>query len=266
MKRKKIAAFLIAGTLCAAMAAGSAAAYLTDKDEVTNQFTVGRVEIDGEEPNYTPDPDGKTNDIVPTQEIAKDPQIENVGKNDAYVYMDVSVPIARVITADADGNRQNGGVAKETELFTMNNVSKKWTLMYSRRSGDNMVYVYSYNEILAPGKTTDPLFTSITFANVIEGQIDDQQSDVPVNFYAIQALNTGEGTSVPAQAADAWEKYMNQNDGQPGDVVIQSDEANTEEPGLADEGTTDEPSAGEATETPDGAEVEEGNLDEAGLA
>ena len=114
MKRKKIAAFLIAGTLCAAMAAGSAAAYLTDKDEVTNQFTVGRVEIDGEEPNYTPDPDGKTNDIVPTQEIAKDPQIENVGKNDAYVYMDVSVPIARVITADADGNRQNGGVAKET--------------------------------------------------------------------------------------------------------------------------------------------------------
>ena len=59
---------------------------------------------------------------------------------------------------------------------------------------------------------------------------------------------------------------MNQNDGQPGDWVIQSDEANTEEPGLADEGTTDEPSAGEATETPDGAEVEEGNLDEAGLA
>ena len=94
-----------------------------------------------------------------------------------------------------------------------------------------MVYVYSYNEILAPGKTTDPLFTSITFANVIEGQIDDQQFDVPVNFYAIQALNTGEGTSVPAQAADAWEKYMNQNDGQPGEVVIQSDEANTEETG-----------------------------------
>ena len=89
MKRKKIAAFVVAGALCAALAAGSTVAYLTDKEDLTNQFTVGKVDIEGEEPNYTPDPDGKTNDIVPTEEIAKDPQIENVGKNDAYVYMDV---------------------------------------------------------------------------------------------------------------------------------------------------------------------------------
>ena len=237
------------------------------------------MDIEGEEPNYTPDPDGKTNDIVPTEEIAKDPQIENVGKNDAYVYMDVSIPIAKVITTDADGNRQNGGVAKDTELFTMNNVSPKWTLMYSRRVDNNMVYVYSYNEILAPGKTTDPLFTSVTFANVVEGQIDEDQFDVPVNFYAIQALNTGDGTSVPEQAADAWQKYVNQNDGQAGDVVVQSDEGMTEEAGSADEGTTEEagpaeegttedPSAGEETDTGNEAEpeVDEGIEDEAGLA
>ena len=272
MKRKKIAAFVIAGALCAAMAAGSTVAYLTDKDDVTNQFTVGKVDIEGEEPNYTPDPSGKTDDIVPTEEIKKDPQIKNVGKNDAYVYMDVSIPIAKVITADADGNRLNGGVAKETELFTMNNVSKKWTLMYSRRSGSNMVYVYSYNEILVPDKTTDPLFTSVTFANVIEGQIDEKQFDVPVNFYAIQSLNTGEGGSVVEQAADAWEKYVNQNEGQAGDVVIQSDEAETEEPGLADDVDTEAPSAGDTSDTnssgdeANGAEVTEGNTDEAGLA
>lgn len=132
--------------------------------------------------------------------------------------------------------------------------------MYSRRVDNNMVYVYSYNEILAPGKTTDPLFTSVTFANVVEGQIDEDQFDVPVNFYAIQALNTGDGTSVPEQAADAWQKYVNQNDGQAGDVVVQSDEGMTEEAGSADEGTTEEagpaeegttedPSAGEETDT-----------------
>lgn len=259
MKRKKVAAFIVAGVLCAAMAAGSTMAYLTDKDEVTNQFTVGKVDIVGEEPNYTPDPDGKTNDIVPTEEIQKDPQIKNEGRNDAYVYMDVSIPIAKVITADEDGNRLNGGVAKDTELFTMNNVSKKWTLMYQKRVGSNMVYVYSYNEILAPNKTTDPLFTSVTFANVIEGQIDEQQLDVPVNFYAIQALNTGDGSSVPEQAADAWEKYVNQNDGQSGDVVTpQSDEAGTEQPGLADEGNQEEGPAGAATD--------EGESEEAGLA
>lgn len=279
MKRKKITAFVVAGALCAALAAGSTVAYLTDKEDVTNQFTVGKVDIEGEEPNYTPDPDGKTNDIVPTEVIAKDPQIENVGKNDAYVYMDVSIPIAKVITTDVDGNRQNGGVAKDTELFTMNNVSKKWTLMYSRRVDNNMVYVYSYNEILAPGKTTDPLFTSVTFANVVEGQIDEEQFDVPVNFYAIQALNTGDGTSVPEQAADAWQKYVNQNEGQAGDVVVQSDEGTTEEPGTADDGTTEDPSAGDETDAEDpstgdetGTEntdepaVDEGSEDEAGLA
>lgn len=87
-------------------------AYLTDHDSVTNKFSVGKVDIEGQEPNYTPDPDGKTNNILPTQVIKKDPQIKNVGKNDAYVYIDVSIPIAKVITVDAAGNRLNGGVAK----------------------------------------------------------------------------------------------------------------------------------------------------------
>ena len=143
-------------------------AYLTDKDEISNQFTVGRVEIEGKEPNYTPDPGGKTEDIIPTEEIAKDPQITNTGKNDAYVYMDVSIPIAKVITVDEQGKRQNGGVAKETELFAMNQLSNRWTLMYQKRVDNSMVYTYSYNEILAPEKTTVPLFESVTFANVVK--------------------------------------------------------------------------------------------------
>lgn len=261
MKRKKVAAFIAAGALCAALAAGSTMAYLTDKDEVTNQFTVGKVDIEGTEPNYTPDPDGKTDDIVPTEEIQKDPQITNQGHNDAYVYIDVSIPIAKVITADEDGNRLNGGVAKDTELFTMNNVSKKWTLMYQKRVENNMVYVYSYNEILAPGKTTDPLFTSVTFANVIEGQLDEQQLDVPVNFYAIQALNTGDGSTVPEQAANAWEKYINQNDGQEGEVVTPQ----SEEPAEDNEETEGIKQEEETEEEPNGAEADGGSDTEANL-
>ena len=178
MTKKKVAAFFTAAALCGALAVGSSMAYLTDHDSVTNKFSVGKVDIVGHEPNYTPDNDGKTNNIVPTQVIKKDPQIENVGKNDAYVYLDVSIPIAKVITVNAAGNRLNGGVAKDTELFSMNNVSKKWTLMYNKRVGDNMVYTYSYNEILAPGKTTDPIFTSLTAANIVEGQLDGKDLNV----------------------------------------------------------------------------------------
>ena len=211
MTKKKIAAFFTAAALCGALAVGSSMAYLTDHDSVTNKFSVGKVDIVGHEPNYTPDNDGKTNNIVPTQVIKKDPQIENVGKNDAYVYLDVSIPIAKVITVNAAGNRLNGGVAKDTELFSMNNVSKKWTLMYNKRVGDNMVYTYSYNEILAPGKTTDPIFTSLTAANIVEGQLDGKDLNVPVHYYAIQELNTGEGTTIPQKAASAWKKYELQN-------------------------------------------------------
>ena len=95
MTKKKVAAFFTAAALCGALAVGSSMAYLTDHDSVTNKFSVGKVDIVGHEPNYTPDNDGKTNNIVPTQVIKKDPQIENVGKNDAYVYLDVSIPIAK---------------------------------------------------------------------------------------------------------------------------------------------------------------------------
>ena len=221
MTKKKVVTFFAVSALCGVMAIGSSMAYLTDHDSVTNKFSVGKVDIEGQEPNYTPDPDGKTNNILPTQVIKKDPQIKNVGKNDAYVYIDVSIPIAKVITVDAAGNRLNGGVAKDTELFTQNNVSKKWTLMYNKRVGDNMVYTYSYNEILAPGKTTDPVFNSLTAANIIEGQLDGKD------------LN--EGTTIPQKAASAWKKYELQNQGQDGQITTpQSDSTNDKEVTIVD--------------------------------
>ncbi len=222
MTKKKIAAFFTAAALCGALAVGSSMAYLTDHDSVTNKFSVGKVDIVGHEPNYTPDNDGKTNNIVPTQVIKKDPQIENVGKNDAYVYLDVSIPIAKVITVNAAGNRLNGGVAKDTELFSMNNVSKKWTLMYNKRVGDNMVYTYSYNEILAPGKTTDPIFTSLT----------------------------------AQKAASAWKKYELQNQGQAGQITTpQSDESGNNGVTTVD-GNGNAASDENKTNTPDDVQVE----------
>ena len=58
MTKKKVAAFFTAAALCGALAVGSSMAYLTDHDSVTNKFSVGKVDIVGHEPNYTPDNDG----------------------------------------------------------------------------------------------------------------------------------------------------------------------------------------------------------------
>ena len=173
------------------------------------------------------------NFVMPTQVIPKDPRIKNKGKNDSYVYMDVSIPIAKVIVADTSGNRLNGGAAVDTELFSMNQLSKKWVLMYKKKQNNSMVYTYLYNEVLAAGKTTDPLFTSVTAANIVEGQLDEKEVDIPINYYAIQALNTGEGSTAAERAAKAWEKYVNQNNGQKGQVTApQSEPEQTEAPGI----------------------------------
>ena len=45
-----------------------------------------------------------------------------------------------------------------------------------------MVYTYLYNEVLAAGKATDPLFTSVTAANIVEGQLDEKEVDIPINL------------------------------------------------------------------------------------
>ena len=79
-KQRKIVFWAASLLLTGALAAGGTLAYLTDKDSVTNQFVVGKVDIEGHEPSYAPDPDGKTNHIVPTQVIPKDPRIKNKGK------------------------------------------------------------------------------------------------------------------------------------------------------------------------------------------
>ena len=79
-KQRKIVFWAASLLLTGALAAGGTLAYLTDKDSVTNQFVVGKVDIEGNETSYAPDTDGKTNHIVPTKVIPKDPRIKNKGK------------------------------------------------------------------------------------------------------------------------------------------------------------------------------------------
>ena len=172
-----------------------------------------KVDIALEEPGWKPEENTK---IVPTQVIKKDPYVENKGVNEAFVYLEVSVPVREIITAAADGTRNN---LEKTELFSYSKNSD-WTQMERKEIGQNMVYTYAYNHILNPGEKTTTLFDTVTFANIIEGQLDMQQLDMPVRAYAIQATNTGDGsTTVLEQAKAAYQKYVNQNKGQAGGVT-----------------------------------------------
>ena len=213
IKNKKMVKGIALAAMLAALAAGGTAAYLTDFETATNSFTVGKVDIELDEPNWKPDDNTK---IVPTQVIKKDPFIKNRGINEAFVYLEVSVPVRNVITAAQDGTRN--ALAK-TELFSYTK-NKEWTQLERKAIGQNMVDTYAYNHILKPGEKTTTLFNTVTFANIIEGQLDTQQLDMPVRAYAIQSTNTGEDkTTIPEQAAAAYQKYVNQNKGLSGGVT-----------------------------------------------
>lgn len=213
IKNKKMVKGIALAAMLAALAAGGTAAYLTDFETATNSFTVGKVDIELDEPNWKPDDNTK---IVPTQVIKKDPFIKNRGINEAFVYLEVSVPVRNVITAAQDGTRN--ALAK-TELFSYIK-NKEWTQLERKAIGQNMVYTYAYNHILKPGEKTTTLFNTVTFANIIEGQLDTQQLDMPVRAYAIQSTNTGEDkTTILEQAAAAYQKYVNQNKGLSGGVT-----------------------------------------------
>ena len=202
MKNRKLVKGIALAAVITALAAG-------DFETATNSFTVGKVDIDLDEPNWKPE---DNTDLVPTQVIRKDPYVANKGVNEAFVYLEVSVPVRNVITVAKDGTRN--ALAK-TELFSFTK-NKDWTQLERTEVGQNMVY----NHILKPGTKTTTLFDTVTFANIIEGQLDTQQIDMPVRAYAIQATNTGDDkTTVLEQATAAYQKYVNQNKGQAGGVT-----------------------------------------------
>lgn len=192
---------------------GGTSAYLTDYEQAVNEFTVGKVEINLTEPEWKPEENQR---IVPSQNIRKDPQITNVGRNEAFVYLQVAIPKAEVLTADEQGHRREKAL---TELFTFEN-NGSWTLLEEKDGETEKIYTYSYNEVLEAGQKTEALFESVTFANVIEGQLDTIELDIPIRAYAIQTSNTGgDAVDIVSQAREAYLKYVNQNAGQDGSVM-----------------------------------------------
>ena len=248
---KKTKIFLCTASIVGIVGVSGIFAYLTDTDTASNKFTVGKVKIELQEPKWDSATDSDDNgipdyaeNVVPNAIIEKDPQVKNVGKNDAYVYLKVTVPAKKIITAQSDGTLANGGQATDTQLFTYTaqNVitaqengtlenngqaqatqlftytpNAKWTEITSQRKTntkadstdvESYTYVYYYNEKVAPQATTSTLFDTVKFANVIEGQVDsDSEQQLNIEAYAIQSDNLPDGTSIE----DAYTIFANQN-------------------------------------------------------
>lgn len=217
--------------LVGCLAAGPMYAYLTDNEQTTNTFTVGKVQIDLEEPHYPGNGAGEVTNIVPNQEIAKDPQVENTGKNSAVVFASVSIPVKNLVVAGANGTRQaeamtqvfqtsidngtnytsdgtvkNGWVAISTKYFDAAGTEVTATGDSIPTDAVKVVRTYGYNTALAAGKTTPTLFDKVKLVNVIEGYIDSTVQDIEVKTFAIQADHIVDNKCKDIKTAEAM-KY-----------------------------------------------------------
>lgn len=182
-ERKKNIVIVLA--IIAVMAVGSASAYFTDTENAVNSFTVGNVSVVVEEPGWKPE-DGKN--ITPNKEISKDPKIVNDGANEAYVFMEVKVPMANISTAALNGTLK---AAALQDLFTYE-INSDWLKVDEDTDGNTKIYTYAYigadgnMKALAPDKKTTSLFTAVTFVNAVEGQLDGKDLTIDVKAMAIQ--------------------------------------------------------------------------------
>lgn len=192
----------MAAILAGAVSVGGILAYFSDADTKTNTFTVGKISLDVQEPGWDPE-NGR--DMTPMKTIPKNPQVLNDGVNEEFVFLEVIVPYAHVVTANADGSKNK---AADTELFFYQ-VNEGWTEMEEERKvTENTVrhlYVWGSVEkcaVLKPDVTTRSLFDTVTMANLVEDQgLEETNPEIFINGYGIQTSDLDGGKTAPA---DVW--------------------------------------------------------------
>lgn len=227
-----------------ALAAAGIQAYLTDTDSVTNTFTIGEVVIETLEPNYPGNGSDEVTDLVALEEVKKDPQFKNSGKNRAIVFAQVDIPMANIITAQDDGTRNP---QENVELFHFrtneagfNSVHPEWELLntsYLDKNGeptsqkDTAAFcrrLYGYKHQLEENKTTTSIFDVVRLTNIVEGQVDNTIQELKITSFSIQADNIAELTTAhytdvmdTTQLTNIYNVYFAQS----GDIV--PDDADT---------------------------------------
>lgn len=149
MKKRNLITSVVALALVSLLGIGATLAYLTDNAQVTNTFTSGSVKIDLQEPSWNPE-DGQ--DLAPGDVIDKDPRIINVGKNDAYMMIQVE------------------GMDDMTEIgFAANYDDANWVLVDANGKAIEVETnalvdgYYVYDGTVVAGEATTPLFEEVEY-------------------------------------------------------------------------------------------------------
>lgn len=216
---------------------GGTLAYLTDAENTTNTFTVGKVQIDTLERNYPGNNSDEVSDITPNEVIPKDPTAKNTGKNNAVVMVAYDIPMAKTVTyaeraastsptkavartnhelfttlldgdapdavkANEDGSNVNTGWTIIKKVYVYNDIDPQTNVHVTKATDDGTAiaarYLVGYNKVLGIDQETNPVFSYVRLNNFVEGDIDSTTQDIVINTYAIQADNLTAGVEPTA--------------------------------------------------------------------
>ena len=180
MKRKLLFVSVLALLL---LGAAGTAAYFSAESRAENFITSGKVAIalrewaDEERTQPFEDVTG----VMPGATVTKIAAVENTGSAPAWV----RVKLTRRVTG-ADGEAL-GAEAVGIELG-----SRGWV--------DGQDGYYYYDRVLAPGETTEPVLTAVTFAAAMDNSYQGAKASVDVQAFAVQTANNG----ASAREAAGW--------------------------------------------------------------
>ncbi len=181
MKIRYLAA-AISLTAVFAVSAGVTGAYLTQTTkELNNVITGGSIGVKVTEPGWTQEQGQK---LTPGSIVTKDPAAVNTGKNDAWVFLKVKVPVKIISLVDTETRKKQEAARMELLAFA---ASDKWELIEKTEDEDSACYIYGYRFVVKAGEKTEPLFQEVALVPYLEGELDETDLLVmPVEAMAVQ--------------------------------------------------------------------------------
>lgn len=204
-KRSRIIVVAVAGALVFLASAGTTGAYLTHRPEgVINRMTPGKLSLGLTEPGWDP---AEEKWLLPGAEAEKDPTVRNTGTTDAWMFLQVEIPVKNISLVDPVTKRKQN--AAETELVQFVPTAN-WELVSREQGEGNVRYLYGYKEKVKPLQSTEPLFEKIVMVNYLEGALDAKERfQIPIRAMSIQSNVCSEGVGLK----EIYEQYVKQQTG-----------------------------------------------------
>lgn len=245
-KNKKGIAISIAAILLSMVGAvGGTYAYMSAIEGSGNVFLTGDVHIKTTEPDF-PTTDTDNNGIpddnerlIPYQTEPKNPIIQNTGKNDAIVFMKVTVPAEEIALISDNGTRSD---TELTDIFWLkqnedsddshqNHFDENWIELTTIDSqvvsnsdcndeGKGKEYIFGYHVRLDSHEKTTPLFDKVQHKKYASRTLSaNEVENITIDSYAIQAddiyqnglLMDTSGQLTEEQLTYIYQVFFNQN-------------------------------------------------------